>query len=200
MTLRWLIFMVCALSLPVWAQEDPADGLESVGKERTRIEAMRAESQATLLAQERDCQNRFAVAACVRDVTSRRNALLAEYKRQENSLNNAERLKRGADQLKRAEDKITKRALADQVVLDTPNTVQSDKEQAQQEKNLKHQQARGQVAESDKKQAKDAGLTDAEINENRLAYARKLADANERLLKRKERLREPATASLPALP
>jgi hypothetical protein len=198
--MRWLIFIVCALCLPVWAQEDPADGLESVGKERARIEAMRAESQATLLAQERDCQNRFAVAACVRDVTSRRNALLAEYKRQENSLNSAERLKRGADQLKRSEDKIAERALADQDVLDTPNTVQSDKEQAQQEKNWQHQQAKGQPTDIDKPRTKDAGLTEAEINENRLAYARKQEEANERLLKRNQRLREPGAASLPALP
>ena len=200
MTIRWYVALLCALCFPAWADGDAVDGLESVGKERTRIEAMRAESQAMLLAQERDCQNRFAVAACVREVVTHRNAQLAEFKRQENSLNTTERLRRGADQLKRAEDKMAERALADQEILDTPSTAQWDKQRAQEKKLLQHQQSAGNKSEPDKARTRDSGLTDAEISENRLAYARKLEEANQRLLKRNQRLLEPASASLPSLP
>jgi colicin import membrane protein len=93
-----------------WGQGDAAFGLDSVSKERQRIAASRASGLAALDADDVECQKKFAVFDCQREVAARRRALVAELRRQENSLSDAERKQRGAEQLQRIEQKQLERA------------------------------------------------------------------------------------------
>ncbi|MEY3124500.1 MAG: hypothetical protein RLZZ573_1020 [Pseudomonadota bacterium] len=196
------LFALLALGVAccAWAQEDASNGIASVGLERSRIDAQRSQALAAFVVEEQDCLRRFAVSACVRDIASRRNALLAELKRQEASLNDAERLKRGADQVKRAEEKSAERVLVEQDAAASSPSAQLEKKAAQGAKLREHQKRKSESGTQARESKNEGGLTEAEINENRLAYARKIDAANKRKLEREKRLGEPAIGALPTPP
>jgi colicin import membrane protein len=102
--------LLLAFASGAWGQGDAAFGLDSVSKERQRIAVTRSSGYAALDAEDAECQKKFAVFDCQSDVAARRRALDAELKRQENSLNDAERKQRGAEQLERVEQKQLERA------------------------------------------------------------------------------------------
>lgn len=84
---RWLLLLLACLHLAVLA----ADG------ERTRIAAERQALLERFAQEERECQQRFAVTACLDDVRSRRRAALAPLRARELQLDDAERQQRAAD-------------------------------------------------------------------------------------------------------
>ncbi len=65
--------------------------------ERERIKAERATLDARFAAEEKACRARFAVTDCVQKAQRERNAALAELRRQERVLNDAERKRRAAE-------------------------------------------------------------------------------------------------------
>jgi len=65
--------------------------------ERERIKAERATIDARFAAQEKACRARFAVTDCVQQAQRERNAAVAELRRQERVLNDAERKRRAAE-------------------------------------------------------------------------------------------------------
>ena len=73
--------------------------------EHARIRKERDEAQASFKAQDMQCYQRFAVNDCLGEVRAQRRVLLAELRRQEISLNDAQRKRRAAEQLLRADDK-----------------------------------------------------------------------------------------------
>ncbi len=77
--------------------------------EHARIRQERAEALARFQAQDAQCYQRFAVTDCLSEVRVQRRLLLAELKRQEISLNDAQRKRRAADQLLRADEKAAAR-------------------------------------------------------------------------------------------
>lgn len=70
-----------------------------------RIEAVRAREMAAFDAQEAACYQRFAVNDCLKNIQSRRRALLADLKRQETRLHEREHAQQGADALQRIEQR-----------------------------------------------------------------------------------------------
>jgi colicin import membrane protein len=65
--------------------------------ERAAIAAERAAVQQRFVAEERDCQGRFAVNACVEDARQRRREALAQLRERELKLDQAERQRRAAE-------------------------------------------------------------------------------------------------------
>ena len=73
--------------------------------EHTRIRREREDARARFQAEDARCYQRFAVSDCLGKVREERRLVLAELRRQEISLNDAQRKRRGAEQLLRADDK-----------------------------------------------------------------------------------------------
>jgi colicin import membrane protein len=86
-----------ALCATVHAQE-AADA-----QERARIGAERTRAEAEFAAAEKACYARFAVNDCIGKARSRLRATLSDLRRQEVSLNDAERRRRAADRLREIE-------------------------------------------------------------------------------------------------
>ena len=89
-----------------WSQ---ADGEKTAAQrdaaEHERIRQERVLAQAQFAAQDAQCYARFAVNDCLDAVQVRRRALLADLRRQEISLNDAQRKRRAAEQLLRSDER-----------------------------------------------------------------------------------------------
>ena len=101
--------MLCwaLLASAAWAQpllpEDTAATREAA--ERDRIRQTRGVAQARFALEERQCYNRFAVNDCLDAVRKRKRVMLGDLRREEISLNDAQRKRRGAEQLLRSDDR-----------------------------------------------------------------------------------------------
>ena len=74
-----------------------------VSEEHARIRQSRATEQAGFAVLEAQCYRRFAVNDCLIDVRARRRDVLGDLRRQEISLNDAERKRRAAEQILRSD-------------------------------------------------------------------------------------------------
>lgn len=83
----------------------PAAQQGTLDAERARISAERARLEAGFLAEDAACYKKFAVNSCLGDVNSRRREAMADLRRQEISLNDEERRIRGAEQIRKTEEK-----------------------------------------------------------------------------------------------
>jgi len=89
-----LLFTLLCLSLASQAQEDANDAAE-----RSRIAAERSKAEVDFRAQEKLCYRKFAVTECLNSAKARRREMLANLRRQELSLNDAQRKRKGAERL-----------------------------------------------------------------------------------------------------
>ena len=94
-----LLLALFALA-PAWSQEGEAERAQ-----RARISAERSQADAAFLADEKACYGKFAVNDCINDARSRRRAVLADLRRQEISLNDAQRKRRAAEKLRSIEER-----------------------------------------------------------------------------------------------
>ena len=78
---------------------------EAPAVERARIAAERGKVEARYLDEERACWGRFAVNACLAEARAKRRSALADLRRQEISLNDAERKQRAAERLRPMEQR-----------------------------------------------------------------------------------------------
>ncbi len=98
----WLALVAPALL----GQPAPLDTIaQREAVERERIRQTRAAEQSQFTAQEVECYRRFAVNDCLADVRSRRREVLGDLRRQEISLNDAQRKRRAAEQLLRSDER-----------------------------------------------------------------------------------------------
>jgi membrane protein involved in colicin uptake len=84
-----------------------AVGENSIQAERTRIEVQRKQETARYALEERQCSSKFAVNDCLKSVRARQREVLADLRRQEISLNDAQRRRLGARQLELTESKLS---------------------------------------------------------------------------------------------
>lgn len=77
----------------------------TMDEERAKISAERARLEAVFLAEDAACYKRFFVNSCLGDVNSRRREAMADLRRQEISLNDEERRIKGAEQIRKTEEK-----------------------------------------------------------------------------------------------
>lgn len=88
------------------AQVDGAGAIEQAERqERQRISQTRTAEQARFTTEEAGCYQLFAVNDCLIGVRRARRDLLADLRRQELSINDAQRRRRGAEQLLRSDEK-----------------------------------------------------------------------------------------------
>jgi len=73
--------------------------------ERSRIQAERAREEALFLAAEAQCYTRFAVSDCIRQARSHRREMLDKLRRQEVSINDAERKLKALEQFEKIREK-----------------------------------------------------------------------------------------------
>lgn len=80
---------------------------QSTDAERVNIESKRQKVQAGFAIEDAACHARFAVNNCLININTKRREALADLRRQEVSLSDDERKKRGAEQVRRVEEKLS---------------------------------------------------------------------------------------------
>jgi colicin import membrane protein len=85
----------------------PAEAPRSIDAERARINAERARLEAGFLAEDAECYKKFAVNSCLGKVNERRREVMGDLRRQEILLNDEERRIRGAEQIRKTEEKAS---------------------------------------------------------------------------------------------
>ena len=86
--------VLAAVMMPVRAQTEPV-----AEAERARIAAEREQADMRFVVQEKNCYRKFAVNDCLKAARAQRRELLSDLRRQELSLNDAERRHRSADRV-----------------------------------------------------------------------------------------------------
>jgi len=84
-----------------------AQGTDSVAAEKARINAERNKAEATFKAEEKACYRKFAVNDCLKEARDKRRQVVTDLRRQEISINDAERKRKGAERLREIEEKKT---------------------------------------------------------------------------------------------
>ncbi|MBI2772300.1 MAG: hypothetical protein HYX47_21955 [Burkholderiales bacterium] len=165
-----LILAVLACSL---AQAETPQRIEA---EQARIVSLRAEAEARYAADQKDCWQKFAVNDCLAAAKARRREVLSDLRRQEISLSDAERKRRGAERVRAIEEKTstqkqelnsstrlraateqaTKEEHAAQKAAERPAALASQKERAAQRESQARQKAASEQAARDAKAARAA--------------------------------------------
>lgn len=96
------------LAAPVLAQDRDAERVREA--ERARIATERAAVDARFAERKKECNAVFAVTDCVDKATRQRNAAMADLRRQERVLNDAERREKAAERLKAQEERSSPEA------------------------------------------------------------------------------------------
>jgi colicin import membrane protein len=96
---KLLLLLAILVIHPAWSQNDSADDVE-----RARIAAERKQVDAAFQGEEKACYGKFAVNDCLKDARSKRRAALADLRRQEISLNDAQRKRAAAERLRSIEE------------------------------------------------------------------------------------------------
>ena len=213
--MKFSLLLLCALAAgPALAQ--PAAELPTAGRdtEKARIAAERARLEAGFKAEEAACYRRFLVNACLEDIRPRQAMAMAELRRQEISINEAERKAKGADQIQKIEEKNSgerQQQLADQeqkALQETTRRVERN-EQRVQSQGKTAEQASANVSAAQARQ-KNSQIKAGEMRTRQEQAAANVQEAKARADKaeqnraeREKRLKEkgPSTGKpLPALP
>jgi len=101
----FLFLLCCCLSLGAAMAQSPAQEKAANALERSKVAAERARLEAGFQAEEAACKSRFAVNACLQEIRTRRSEAMADLRRQDILINEADRKARAADQIQKTEDK-----------------------------------------------------------------------------------------------
>ena len=105
--MRVFAFLYLLASLATWAGAQTAAAPANPDAERTRIAAERARLESGFLTEDAACYQRFFVNSCLDDVNVRRRKAVATLRTQEVLLNEQERKLKGAEQIRRIEEKAS---------------------------------------------------------------------------------------------
>ncbi|MBW8720650.1 MAG: hypothetical protein JF626_01690 [Polaromonas sp.] len=148
----------------------PAETPPTRDAERERINTERARLEAGFLAEDAECYKKFAVNSCLGKVNERRREAMGDLRRQELLLNDEERRIRGADQVRKTEEK------------QSPEKLQEAADQRA--KAVKDYASR---LEREKKKAEDRAATKAGEQGNSEATAARLKGGQEKSQARSEK-------------
>jgi colicin import membrane protein len=189
------------------------------GAQRERLKAERAAVEARFSEGQKACRARFAVTDCMHRVTRERNAILADLRRQENALNDAQRLRREEQRQRELAEREANKQREEQVRRDKAAVEYKEREQraAALEKKRAAEAARphAPVVEKTPKGApapqgtprgsplpdRSSGPTPAEAAKNRQEYERRLQEAEAHKAQVRARIAKrskPAASALPA--
>ncbi len=165
--------------------------------EHQRIDALRDQKTKAFDEQEKACASKFAVTDCENAIKAQRREMLADFRRQEVTINDAQRKQKAAQRTQATADKAADSALhqADVQAQAERGKTQEERQKDQDEKVLNHKnQAHAPVV----KAPKTGSGPDAKTAEkNRQAYAEKLKDLEKRRQERDKNVREHGTSGPP---
>jgi hypothetical protein len=194
----WIALLGALWTSIGWCQAEVAPGKSERDAMRQRIDAVRKERTAELDAQEAACWSKFAVTDCQNKVSLARREMLADLKRQEAHLNDADRQEKGAEQIRSNQEKAAERALQQSGQPEKGSgTTAQDRQSVVDDKIKKHSKPPVPAASRAKAAAMDAQT----IAKNREAYAEKQRAAERRRVEREKKIKEkgPGAAPLPAV-
>ncbi len=212
MTRLFLIIAALILSVAVHAQGRPDDD-EGVAAQRARIAAERSDAEAAFRAQEKACYGKFAVNDCLAAAKAHRREVLADLRRQEVSLNDAQRKRRAAEHLRNLQERSSpERQQSDTERRDRSMAEQRDREAAAAQKaaGRASSEASGPAKAAERQQEVERKQAEAraarkqraeEAAQNVKDRQQRLAEAQERKASRDRRLAErgkPAAKPLPS--
>ena len=196
-------FVAMALVASAWGQEAAVSAMDRLDQELQRIGSVRNQKTAELDAQDAACLNQFAMTDCQNKVAARRRQILADLKRQESTVKDAQRSKKAADQIQRSADKAAEKARREaELQASEKSESESDRQKAQDEKVQSHRQQAKPVQPKASGPKVASGL-DAEAQaRNRAAYQEKMQATEKRRQERDQRVRDHGTGGppLPATP
>ena len=148
-----IAYFLAALTADVSAQALSPEGQQNtINAQRTAISVERARLATGFLAEDANCYKKFAVNNCLGNVNMRRSESMAELRRQEILLNDEERKIKGAEQIRRTEEKGSPEK--QQEAIDRSASASEDYQlRLEREKNKKQDRATAQLNE---KTARDA--------------------------------------------
>jgi len=209
-------FLALALAL---AAVLPAHAQDEDRAERERIDADRKAVDARYAERRKECNAKFAVTDCVEQATREKNAAMADLRRQERLLNDAERKRRAAERLKareernsperqREEQERRARAVQEQQDREARAAEKAQKRAAQQAERAsaprRAKEASGLPAPQGEPRAPNATkgptVTPDEAAKNRAAYEARLREAEAHRKEVQERLARRAKPAASALP
>lgn len=182
---------------------EPAD--DDAKAERARITAERAQAEARFTEQEKACYARFAVNDCVRDARAKRREVLADLRRQEISLNDAQRKRHSAERLREIDERSSAQAQEQaaarraQAVADQKEREARSAEKAAQKASVAAHPPKHRGNSRDKK----APMPASQADENARLHAERVEQAlerKERVQNRQAERNKPPAASLPVPP
>ena len=189
----------------------PAEAPRSIDAERARINADRARLEAGFLAEDAECYKKFAVNSCLGKVNERRREVMGDLRRQEILLNDEERRIRGAEQVRKTEEKSSpekQQEAADQrakAVADYQSRLEREKKKNEDRAAAKAgEQGNSDASAARLKGSQDKSQGKADKQATAAAEAKKLSDRQKEAQERKaqhesERLKQtkPPAKSLP---
>jgi hypothetical protein len=185
--IRWLAWcLVLGAFGTAHAQETSSELDSRIGKERSKLEAMRLQSAETLDQQEAACFEKFRVNDCLSEVKRRRLAMSSDISRQEALLNDQQRQQRGAEQAQRTREK----AFAREESAKSAAAVNSESEQ----RSLRQAAPPApNVPALTSKAAKEPNLPSADQRAN---YERRQEEARSKRAERDKRVGDPGAKQL----
>lgn len=132
-----VLLLLLATSLPALA----ADPVHDVAAERARIAAERSRAEAVFQAEQKACYGKFAVTGCIEEAKARRRDVLADLRRQEIALNDAERKARSAERMRQLEQKQAEEGRRQAEAAAKGQAARASREQRAQEKAAKAEAA-----------------------------------------------------------
>ncbi len=193
MTIRQIAMVLSAAWLCTNALAQTAEG-DSFLLEQQRIDQQKQQAENAFDILEQACTGRFAVNDCLKYVKRQRISRMAEIKREQVLLNNAQRKQRGKAQEARIVDKVTERnELEKENAVAHPLGTAEARQREQAEKQRAHREQATTVL-PDQPNREPSGLTSAQENENKAAYMQKLKEAEKKRQERATRLSEKGSA------
>ena len=191
------------------------------GAQRERIRAERANVEARFAEEQKACRAKFAVTDCMHRITSERNALLAELRRRENGINDAQRRQREEQRQRDAAERQAERESDEAARRPKGEAERREREEraAEQEKKRAAEASRPSRPQPPKDKApagppspqgspralprtgSPSGPTAEEAAKNRQDYERRLSEAEAHKAEVRARIArrtKPAASALPA--
>ena len=196
------LLVILALLGPAWGW--PAQEADGVAAEKARISAERAQAEAVFQAEEKACYRKFAVNDCIDKARAKRREVMAELRRHEIALNDAERRRKAEERVREIEERNAGDAQSGQAEQRAKALAQQqgreDRAAAKAAERAAREERAAPVALEKTKQGKGQAQKDSEAVRNRMQQEERIAQAQERKAKFEKRLAErkkPAAAPLP---
>ena len=162
---------------------------QAQGDARADMEAKRDAQAAEFDRQEQACSAKFAVTDCINEVKARRRAVMAEFRKQENALNDIDRRRRAQEELQRLEQRKAEQAERAKQAAQVPADTEAQRARELQVRRDQHG-PQGTPRAATSAPAKSSVIDAATVQKNEKAYAQRQQEAASRRAERDKRLQE----------